>query len=205
MAIKTLDGVVVPKDQYQEGLLDVLQFLTVDLIGFLEKEGRYKGVVKSWMNNIFDLYDKMNKDVDLDDIEVYGRILYLLKRPIGKEYSFLRSKRLSSGDCIIVIMVRILNLIVTDQFRFQKEAKTIHKILVKLYDYIKNRNKETKLNQLVNFIKNNMEEGIVGKYETGRFSIADIESPHPKSKFYGNPIKLNEGNMKKIREEDLGG
>ena len=146
----------IPEDTFLEGLLDITEFLFSELEKFLEEENRYHGITKSYMNTINIAFCRFNKEVSEDDVILYGKILYLFKPILKREFRRLKDKKLSLGDVTIVIINKILSIVSEEKtvsFRFSKELKTLRKIISKLFDNIKMKKKEDPLYQLSNSIK----------------------------------------------------
>ena len=168
----------IPEDIYLEGLVDIVEFLCLELNEFLISEGRYLGITKSYMNSINESINRINSEVSEEDMITYGKILYLYKPIIKKEFKRLRNKRLSLGDSTIVIIKKLLDIIIPVgekpiNFRFYRESKTIKKVILKFFDNIKNYKKNDSLYQLSYSIKTYMPQGIVGKYSLDSISLLD--------------------------------
>lgn len=185
--------------QYARCLLDVIEFLSIELIEFLKKEGRFFGLAKSYMNSIKDSYSKLNKNILEEDMEMFDRVLYLFKPLIISEFNRLKQKRLSEGDSTICIMKRILEIISEIQDNHNtKELNTVKKIIEKFYNNIKNKSKLDPLYYLSNFTRLNINNGNVGKYRSDVLNLNN--SNLPKEKFIGDNVKLQEDSNNKISE-----
>lgn len=195
--------VQVPEDTFLEGLLDITEFLFSELENFLEEENRYHGITKSYMNTVNIAFCKFNKEITEDDVIIYGKVLYLFKPILKREFKRLKDKKLSLGDVTIVIINKILSIITEEKtigFRFSKELKTLRKIITKLFDNIKMKRKEDPLYQLSNSIKTYKDSGYVGKYCLDHFSFlekSDIEKsklsdPGPRISMCDNDKLLKE-------------
>lgn len=177
----------VPEDEYATGLLRLLQFLFCDLNELLEKEGRRFGIVLSYLNSIYRTYQK----VEFNNMSDYNKIIYLLKPIIIRSYKRLCKRKVSEADSVIVLIKKILEIIDDlPEYKYNKEVKTLMKIITKLFDNIRNRNKNTSLNLLIGFIQTNMESGEVGKYELDHISL--IEPETKKVKLEGTGIRIDE-------------
>lgn len=173
------EGIQIPEDLYLEGLLDITSFLFSELKNFLEEENRYIGITKSYIHTVNLTFNKINQLVREEEINIYGKILYLYKPLLKKEFKRLRGKKLTSGDSVIVIINKILNIIFQDKgqdFRFHKEVRTLKKIISKFYNNIRNRRKEDSLYSLSNAIKEFKKDGIIGKYPLDTFSFVDAQN-----------------------------
>lgn len=185
--------------QYARCLLDVIEFLSIELTEFLKKEGRFFGLAKSYMNSIKDSYSKLNKNILEEDMEMFDRVLYLFKPLIISEFNRLKQKRLSEGDSTICIMKRILEIISEIQDNPNiKELNTVKKIIEKFYNNIKNKSKLDPLYYLSNFTRLNINNGNVGKYRSDVLNLNN--SNLPKEKFIGDNVKLQEDSNNKISE-----
>jgi hypothetical protein len=187
---------------YAIGILDVIDFLVVDLTEQLKEENRCFGIVKSYLKSINDAYSKIYPNITEDDIEVYGKILYLLKPLLRKEYKRLVNKKLSPADSIICIIRKLLNIIEeVPEFIYKKELGTIKKVIDRLYDNIRNRSKKDSLFNLANTIRTFMSEGKIGKHCLDKFTIKDIEVK--KEPLSGNSTRFTTGDENKILEVDI--
>ena len=90
--------------QYQEGIFDICDFLVVELTQFLKDEGRYKYRMIEYIKSIKDQFSKTYKSQTEEDINIYGRVLYVINRSIIKDYQRLRQKRLTPADSLICII-----------------------------------------------------------------------------------------------------
>ena len=202
---KRLDKEIqISEDMYSEGLLDITAFLYGELCKFLEEEGRFIGITKSYTHSIQESYSKINKTVTEEDIDTYGRLLYLYKPLLRKEFKRLKSNKLSSGDSVIVIINKILNIIFeekTPRFRYTKEFRTIRKIILKFYDNIRNPKKKDSLFFFSNTIKTYMESGKVGKFPLHQFSLSDVVVQKEELETPGE--RVDEGSGKKVSEVNL--
>ena len=202
---KRLDKEIqISEDMYSEGLLDITAFLYGELCRFLEEEGRFIGITKSYTHSMQESYSRMNKTVTEEDIDTYGRLLYLYKPLLRKEFKRLRSKKLSSGDSVIVIMNKILDIIFeekTPRFRYTKEFRTVKKIVTKFYDNIRNPKKKDPLFILSNTIKTYMESGKVGKFPLHQFSLSDVVVQKVELSIPGE--RVDEEGGKKVSEINL--
>lgn len=191
----------VSKDSYLEALLDISSFLCSELEIFLVEEERYLGITKSYIHSIKDSYNRMNVKVSEPDIETYGRLLYLFKPLLKKEFRRLRSKKLSSGDSVIVMTNKILDIIFTEKsqrFRFTKELRTIRKVISKFYENIRNPKKKDPMYVLSNTIKLYMEDGQIGKFPLDQFSLTEIGEQKVELQTPGERIKEEDGKLGEV-------
>ena len=115
------ENIQVPEDMYLEGLLDITGFLFSELTQFLENEHRYIGITKSYIHTVKLTIERIDQSVRPEDIEIYGRILYLYKPFLKKEFKRLRNKKLTAGDSVIVIINKIIEIIVQEKSKNPKK------------------------------------------------------------------------------------
>lgn len=194
-------GIVIDELTYTTGLLDVVDFLYFEMKQFLVAEDRCFGIVKSYIHSIDEAFGKIMADVREEDLPTYGRILYLYKPLLRKEFSRLTSKGLSSADAVIVIIRKILTIVeeVSD-YDHRREVRTIKKVIDKLFDNIRNHVKKDSLYGLGNTIKTYMSEGKVGRYPHDIFHF-NVETK-PKSKL-SDPGERMVSNGTKVTEKTL--
>ena len=179
-----------------DGLLDVIDFLYLELKQFLTEEGRCFGIVKSYLHSVQDAYTRIFDGVTDEKIETYGRILYLYKPLLRKEFTRLVERSLSPADAVIVIIRRLLQVVdeVTD-YEHRREVKTIKKITEKMYDNIRNHAKKDSLFLLANTVKTYMDSGKGGRYSHDIFKFALPEKVKEELKNPGD--RLGGGGKKK--------
>lgn len=169
----------VSQEVYENGIIDLLEYIFVELDIFLIRENRYRGIMVSYLDSILKTYARINsKEISNEQKDVYGRIIFLYKPLILQEYHNLCEKRrLSKADALIVIIKILLEIVLEDTHNSNySEIKSIHKIIEKIYDNIRNNGKKTSLYVLTNTIKTYMAEGLVGKYSSEYLSILEEES-----------------------------
>lgn len=191
--------ITVSEVLFAEGLFDTVGFLYSELKVALEEEHRFFGIVKSYALSIDQAFSKFDTEISDDDIEIYGRILYLCKPSFLNEFRRLRNKRLTPGDSLIVIINKLLEVISgVEGFAYRKELKTMKKIFTKLFDNIKNKNKKDPMYFLFNTIKELMSKGAVGKYIAEDINFRDINKP--KITLSGSGIRVNDESESKLIE-----
>lgn len=192
--------IVVSEVLFAEGLFDTVGFLYSELKAALEEENRFFGIVKSYALSIDQAFYRFNSSTNEDDIEIYGRILYLCKPSFLSEFKKLRNKRLTAGDCLIVIINKLLEVISNvEGFSHKKELKTVRKIFTKLFDNIKNKNKKDSMYSLFNTIKELMSRGAVGKYISEDINFSDIYK-QKNDILTGSGIRVNDESDTKVIE-----
>lgn len=183
-------NIVINEDLFSSGLLDVTDFLCSSLKLFLEKEGRYLGIVKSYMSSIDNAFERFNNDLEEEDYAIFGKILYLLKPIIVREFSRLRRKKLSEGDCVILIIRKLLLIIGEgSDYSHKKEQKTILKIVNKLFDNIRNGGKKDVMYNFSNQVKLLKHSGAIGKYTLDKLDLTQINKE--KSPIEGDGLKVD--------------
>ena len=166
--------------QYQEGIFDICEFLVVDLIQFLKEEGRYKFRMIDYMKSVTNSFLKAHKLQTEEDINIYGRVLYVLNRSIEKEYKRLRIKRLSPADSLICIILKLINTSETlegGENRFNGEQQKIKEIFQKFHDNIRNKAKNDHLWKIENTIREAVEISKWGTLSLDELDIHGIEHP----------------------------
>lgn len=171
--------------QYQEGILDICDFLVVELTEFLKDEGRYKYRMLDYIKSIRDEFDKTNKKVTEEDINIYGRVLYVLNRSITRDYQRLRMKRLSPADSVLCIMLKLINVsesLEGGENRFTKEQTKIKEVIQKLYDNIRNKAKYDHLWKTENSIRDSVKINKWGTLSLDEFDLYHVEHPEENPK-----------------------
>ena len=166
--------------QYQEGIFDICEFLVVDLIQFLKEEGRYKFKMIDYMKSVTNSFLEAHKLQTEEDINIYGRVLYVLNRSIEKEYKRLRIKRLSPADSLICIILKLINTSETlegGENRFNGEQQKIKEIFQRFHDNIRNKAKNDHLWKIENTIREAVEISKWGTLSLDELNIYGIEHP----------------------------
>lgn len=200
---KRIDSnISISEDLFSSGLIDVTDFLCFSLKGFLEKENRFIGIVKSYLNSMNTAYERFNSELCDEDSDIYGRILYLIKPIIIKEFHRLRNKKLSEGDCVILMIRRLLNIVLENpEYSHKKEAKTLLKIINCMYNNIRNRNKKDSMYVFSNSIKNLKHSGSVGKYSIDQLELSSDKEE--KVIYQGDGLLIENDSENKISEKNL--
>ena len=171
------EDLIVSGDLYISGLIDITQWLILDLKQFLKEEGRFFGIMPTYVKTIEENYKIFNSDCTEADCDIYGKIMYLFKPIILHEYRKLEQRRLSKADRLIVIIKRILDFLepIAEKQGHKKIdcIKNINEIITKIYDRIKNNGKLLDLKYMITTMKYYMEEGLVGKICIDEFGIQD--------------------------------
>lgn len=171
--------------QYQEGILDICDFLVVELTEFLKDEGRYKYRMLDYIKSIRDEFDKTNKNITEEDINIYGRVLYVLNRSIIRDYQRLRMKRLSPADSVLCIMLKLIDVsesLEGGENRFIKEQSKIKEVIQKLYDNIRNKAKYDHLWEIENSIRDSVKINKWGTLSLDEFDLYHVEHPEENPK-----------------------
>lgn len=171
--------------QYQEGILDICNFLVVELTEFLKDEGRYKYRMLDYIKSIRDEFNNMNKNVTEEDINIYGRVLYVLNRSITGDYQRLRMKRLSPADSVLCIMLKLINVsesLEGGENRFAKEQSKIKEVIQKLYDNIRNKAKYDHLRKIENSIRESVVIKKWGTLSLDEYDLYHVEHPEESPK-----------------------
>lgn len=170
--------------QYQEGILDVCDFLVVELTEFLKDEGRYKYRMLDYIKSIKDEFDITHASMTEDDTNIYGRVLYVLKKSIIQDYKRLRIRRLSPADSVLCIILKLINVSesIEGQNRYTKEQGEIKKVIQKLYDNIRNKAKYDHLKRIEESIKTSIETKKWGTLSLDELNLYNIEHPDKNQK-----------------------
>jgi hypothetical protein len=185
---------------YAAGILDITEFLFVEMIDLLKLEDRCFGIVKSYIHSIRGAYSKVNQQVAEEDIEIYDRLLFLYKPLIIREFKRLKNKHLSPADACITILHRLLDIISdVPNFEFKAEHKTIKKVIGKLWDNIRNNAKKDPLYHFSELIRDGMKDGIVGKYPLAQINLKDVDRVNPVLKNPGERMKEENNKVMEIK------
>lgn len=158
-------------DYYVSALIDVVDVLRVKVVERLEQEGRYFGSARTYMDTIKEEFDKINKYVVPEDIEIYGRILFLLKPLLIKEFKRSVGKGLSPADSLILISRKLLEVCITSSPNHSNigEAKVIKEIYDKFHENMKSKFK----NESFFFLASTVYE-LISSEKVGRYELDDI-------------------------------
>lgn len=193
---KILDQENVEKNHqlYAAGLLDVVDFLVTDLWGQLEEENRLRGIVKKYRERINAAFYNINSNVTESDLLLFGKILYLHKGLLRKEYNRLTTKRLSPADASITITRRLLSIILeVDDLENKSSIESVKEVIDNLWEYIKNRSKQDSLFNLADTVKTNLNKGSLGKYTLDEFTLKEPE--YTKDPIQDDGVRLNESSF----------
>lgn len=188
--------IIIDTPTYLTGLMDTTEFLFTELQVFMTREGRNKGIVISYFKQLRQAYDNINEDVTEEDIETYGRVLYLLKPLIISEYRRLK-QRLSNADAIITLYKKIIDIVAEniDGYIYAKEVKIVKRVLDRLWDNIKNGAKRSALFNFSNQIKYYKSNGLVGKYQHDRLNLEHVEKEKGSLNKPEEKIKIETGEI----------
>lgn len=166
--------------QYQEGIFDVCDFLVSDLIEFLKEENRYKFRMIDYMKSITDEFSKAHENQTEEDINIYGRVLYVVNRSIIREFQRLRTKRLTPADALICIILKLITVsesLEGGENRFKEEQDKVKEVISKLHENIRNKSKFDKLWKIDNTIRDSVSIGRWGTLSLDQFDIYHVEHP----------------------------
>ena len=148
---------------------------------FLTSEGRFKFRVERYWKTICGQNTEMNANLTADDLDSYGRTLYLLRKSIYSEFKYLRTKRMSPADCVITIIHKILDYSEKlGEFKFSKEQKIIKEVIDSLWGNIKHNAKNLGLKNLSNRLNMSIEGELHGTLCYNDLNLDDVENPKPK-------------------------
>ena len=132
------------------------------------------------MKSVTNSFLKAHKLQTEEDINIYGRVLYVLNRSIEKEYKRLRIKRLSPADSLICIILKLINTSETlegGENRFKGEQQKIKEIFQRFHDNIRNKAKNDHLWKIENTIREAVEISKWGTLSLDELDIYGIEHP----------------------------
>lgn len=181
--------------EYADCLFRGIQYLILDLNKYLEQENRRFGIVISYLNSIYQAY----KRTDFTGIEENSnRVLYLLKPLILKEFRSLHKLQISNADCVIILLKKFLEIILSvENYKYNKEARTVYKIIEKLFNNIRNRSKNSDRKFFTDTIIKYLESGQIGKYFLESFSIIEeLEQREKQKSLDGSGVRINEAHNK---------
>jgi len=183
---------VVSDDLYLEGLFDIVQWLLCDLESYIKDENRFFGIMPIYFRDIKKSVSSFNQDCTEDECNIYGKIFYLFKPIIIKEFVKLRLRRLSNADCLIVMIKRILDLLEDEGNKREslklKDFQGVNAIITKMFDRIKNNNKKSTLKTLIDSFRTYIDLGSVGRVCIDEFSMKNEIS---RRESFRSPIKDN--------------
>ena len=195
---RILPNITVSEEVYIGGLVDVTCFLCCELTQFLKEEDRYFGMAKSYMKSIDEAIARIDRDVTEEDIDIFAKILFLYKPLILKEFNRLKSKSLTNGDAVIIMIKKILEIVSGHEYKHNRELRTIRKIIYKFFDNIKNKKKNDSLYNFANTIKTYMASGSIGKFNLDYISLAPKKIE--REELVGSGVRINEESDSKIKE-----
>lgn len=183
---------VVPYDDYFIGILPLLEFLLGDLEKYLDREGRYFGIMVKYVHRSRDIIKNLGLTYESD---IWKRIIFLYKPVIVKEYKKLLKRKVSKADSIICIFRRFLEILLlySDGDENYERLNQMRGIFDKMYSNIKNKGKEYSFPTLDAVVSGSIEEGIVGLHKLGKFSIfGDEKKRKSKEEFSGSGLRIEE-------------
>lgn len=158
---------------YAEGLMDIVSYLLVDLRDLMQVEDRFFGIVKQYYATISNAQDNIYPTVTDEKMEIFGRILYLFKPVLRREFKRLNRKGLSPADSVICIIRKMLSIIEEiPEYTMTAELKAIQGVIDKLHSNIRYKVKLDALYNLGYIVKTYIGLGKVGKYSLDCFTIS---------------------------------
>lgn len=164
--------------KYLEALLDISQFLLVELKEFLIEEGRFKYRMLDYWDSLRDSIKSMNSEVSAEDIAVYGKVLFSVRRALVSEFHFLRDRKITKADATICIIHRLFTLMDTlcsehdeIEFRFEDEFYSMKEIIDPLWENIRHPQKTKKLTKLTGCVLDNSKKSEFKGIQVDQFSF----------------------------------
>ena len=106
------ESLEIDEIMYSDCILDMVHLLFIELSKLLEEEGRYFGIINSYLNTVQKVFDKIDETTDEDNYEIYGKAMYLFKPLLFKSFRKLRRRKVSKADCIITITKALLEYLI---------------------------------------------------------------------------------------------
>lgn len=147
---------------YKEALYYICTLLIPNMEYYLEEEGRYYGRVKSYLDSIKLAKSQGEELITDQDKQNYGKILSIIRGQIKKDFSRLGNRRMSCADRIIIIirwLLKIVDFIPLENYKFQKQALTFSRIIEHLFDNIRNHSKKDVFNNMTKLIERAINNG----------------------------------------------
>ena len=195
-------NVIIPNYEYFLGIVPLLGFLINDLEKFLDQEGRYYGIMVTYVHKTREILKNIRPELEEGDDIIWKQIIFLYKPVILKEYKKFLKRNVTRADAIICITRKILEIILTyaEDDLFEK-FNNIYIIFNKMYANIKNKGKEYSLPLLCSVVDGSIEEGLVGLHKLDKFSIVEEENKRrAKNEINGSGIRIKESSDNLISE-----
>ena len=195
-------NVIIPNYEYFLGIVPLLGFLINDLEKFLDQEGRYYGIMVTYVHKTREILKNIRPELEEGDDIIWKQIIFLYKPVILKEYKKFLKRKVTRADAIICITRKILEIILTyaEDDLFEK-FNNIYIIFNKMYANIKNKGKEYSLPLLCSVVDGSIEEGLVGLHKLDKFSIVEEENKRrAKNEINGSGIRIKESSDNLISE-----
>lgn len=187
-------NIAVPNYDYFLGIVPLLEFLINDLEKFLDREGRYYGIMVTYIHKTREILKNIRPDLEESDDTIWKRVVFLYKPIILREYKKFLRRKITKADAIICIVRKILEVILTyaEDDMFEK-FNNIYIIFNKMYVNIKNKGKEYSLPLLSSVVDGSIGEGLVGLHKLDKFSIVEEENKRrAKDKIDGSGVRIEE-------------
>lgn len=154
----------ISKELHIAGVLTVVANLVSDLEELLEEEGRYHGTPVKYVNELEKIFRTIF--LDADKISIYNEVKYLYKPLLSVEFNFLKKRKVTSADCVIIILQRLLEQLETYEWcEWRDQLKNCKDIVYNFYNNIRNPAKNSKLIYLISNMVSLVDMGASGKRE----------------------------------------
>ena len=193
----------ISETSYITGVVEITEYLFIELIDLLKTEDRCFGIVKSYINSMKGAYEKVCESLSEEDIDISDRILYLYKPLILKEFARLKNRRLSPADSAITLIHRLLDIIsnIDSEYEFKSELGTLERVIGKLWDNIRNKSKNDSLYYFSDILRTNMSKGLIGKFTLSHISLK--EEVREKQLLKNPGVRVKQDSENKIIEINL--
>lgn len=181
------------------GLVDITEFLFVELIKLLEIEDRCFGIVKDFIARVRSAYSVINEEVTDKEMETFDRILFLYKPLILKEYLRLKKKHLSPADSCITLIHKLLGIIFEyKDFKYLDQISEIKSVIDRLWGNIRNRSKNDPLFFFSNIVRDQIKLKSIGKFELSRITLMFSDINNSSTKEISNEARKTEIDLIKL-------
>lgn len=173
------------------GVLTVVANLVSDLEELLEEEGRFHGSPVRYVDELRKIFKTIL--LEGEEISIYNEIKYLYKPLLVVEYNFLKKRKVTSADCVIIILYRLLEQLETyDDCEWRDQLKKCKDIIYKFFNNIRNPAKNSKLVFLISNMSSLVEMGASGKQGLEYITFQKTDTPLNNTRFEEVTNKISE-------------
>lgn len=152
----------ISRESHIGGVLTVIANLVSDLEELLEEEGRYHGAPVRYVDELRKIFKTIL--LEGEQLSIYNEVKYLYKPLLIVEFNFLKKRKVTSADCVIIILYRLLEQLETyDWCEWRDQLKKCKEVMYKFFNNIRNPAKNSKLVFLISNMTSLVEMGATGK------------------------------------------